>query len=161
MIARVIHNDEELEAYTAALFELTVLGASVSAGTRSHRAADPADRAVRTGALRYPRCRRDFRCALPDGTAGPHPARPDFAIRIGERRFDVPVRATQAYPGAGAEAQRPLQAACGCFYWKDIENLPVVLPTSPGSQSSIQAFADRSLACRSSSHFLLSRPHYG
>jgi hypothetical protein len=48
---RVIHNDEELEAYTAALFELTALKKALSRRGRSYRTANSAGGALRTEAL--------------------------------------------------------------------------------------------------------------
>ncbi|HEY1471411.1 MAG TPA: hypothetical protein VGF61_20400 [Candidatus Acidoferrum sp.] len=107
----VIHNDEELETYTSALFQLTAL-------ENPSRSEAEAIELLTLLIERY----EETHYAIPAADAvsvvrfllehQPHPARSDTAIRIGKRRLHVSREATEAHGGPGPETERTFQTSC-------------------------------------------------
>ena len=108
----VIHNDEELEAYTNALFQLTALESPSRSEVeaielltllveRYEETHYPVPAADAVSVVRFLLERQDLT---------QRDLIPEFGIR--ERRLHVSGEATEAHTGAGTEFERTLQTPC-------------------------------------------------
>ena len=101
----VIHNDEELEEYTNALFRLTAL--ENPSGAEQEAIELLTLLIERYEETSYPNSqgRCGFCGPLSSGTSGPHTARPYSGIRIGECSLHVPGGAAEAHTGASTKIE--------------------------------------------------------
>jgi HTH-type transcriptional regulator/antitoxin HigA len=122
----VIHNDEELEAYTNALFQLTALEKP------SRSEVEAIELLIllveRYEETHYPIPAADavsvVRFLLEQQELTQRDLIPEF--RIGERRIDVSGQATETHPEAGAEIKRSVQPSCGCLHLKPVSGIALM-----------------------------------